>query len=46
MVTAHGWATEIDAIRMAIATRTGWDFKRVMEVAEEVHKLIVQKEIW
>ncbi len=45
-VTAHGYASEIDAIRLAIATRTGWDYKRVVEVAEEIHKLIIEKEIW
>lgn len=45
-ITAHGWAAEIDAIRLAIATRTGWDYNRVIEVAEQVHKLIEQKEIW
>lgn len=45
-LTAHGWAQEIDAIRLAIATRTGWDYKRVIEVAEQVHKLMVEKEIW
>lgn len=45
-ITAHGYAAEIDAIRLAIATRTGWEFNKVCEVAEEVHKLIEQKEIW
>ena len=45
-ITAHGWVNEIDAIRLAIATRTGWDFKKVMEVAEEVHKLVKEGELW
>lgn len=45
-ITAHGYASEIDAIRLAIATRTGWSYERVIEVAEQVHKLIEQKEIW
>lgn len=45
-ITAHGYASEIDAIRLAIATRTGWSYERVTEVAEQVHKLIEQKEIW
>lgn len=45
-ITAHGWAAEIDAIRLAIATRTGWDYQRVIKTAEEIHKLIKQKEIW
>lgn len=45
-ITAHGYASEIDAIRLAIATRTNWSFEKVMTVAEEVHKLIEQKEIW
>lgn len=46
LITAHGFADEIEAIRLAIATRTRWDFKRVIEVAEEVHKLIKEGEIW
>lgn len=45
-ITAHGYSNEIDAIRLAIATRTGWDYQRVIEVAEETMKLIKQKEIW
>lgn len=45
-ITVHGWANEIDQIRLAIATRTGWDYQRVLEAAEEVHKLLKQKEIW
>lgn len=45
-ITAHGLSHEIDAIRLAIATRTGWDYQRVIEVAEEVNKLIKEKEIW
>lgn len=45
-ITAHGWAEEIDAIRLAIATRTGWDYQRVVKTAEEIHKLIQEKEIW
>lgn len=45
-ITAHGTSHEIDAIRLAIATRTGWDYQRVIEVAEEIHKLIEEKEIW
>ena len=45
-ITAHGYAAEIDQIRLAIATRTGWDYQKVTEVAEQVHKLIVEKEIW
>lgn len=45
-ITAHGTAAEIDAIRLAIATRTGWDYNRVIKVAEEIHKLIIEKEIW
>ena len=45
-ITAHGYAAEIDAIRLAIATRTGWSFERVCEVAEQVHQLIEKKEIW
>ena len=45
-ITAHGYAAEIDRIRLAIATRTGWDYDRVCEVAEQVHQLIEQKEIW
>ena len=45
-MTAHGFSHEIDAIRLAIATRTGWDYNRVVEVASEIHKLIEEKEIW
>lgn len=45
-ITAHGYAAEIDQIRLAIATRTGWDYQTVIEKAEEVHKLIKQGEIW
>lgn len=45
-ITAHGYDNEIDRIRLAIATRTGWDYQRVIEVAEEVHRLIKEKEIW
>lgn len=45
-VTAHGYAVEIDALRLAIATRTGWDYQRVIETAEEIKRLIQQKEIW
>lgn len=45
-ITAHGVSHEVDAIRLAIATRTGWDYNRVLEVASEIHKLIEEKEIW
>lgn len=45
-ITAHGYAAEINQIRLAIATRTGWDYQRVIEKAEEIHKLIKQGEIW
>ena len=45
-ITAHGLSREIDAIRLAIATRTGWDYQRVLEAAEEIHKLIKEGEIW
>lgn len=45
-ITAHGYAAEIDRIRLAIATRTGWDYQRVIEVAEQVYKLTKEKEIW
>lgn len=45
-ITAHGWSREIDAIRLAIATRTGWDYQRVVEKAEEIRKLIEEGEIW
>ena len=45
-ITAHGYAAEIDQIRLAIATRTGWDYQTVIEKAEEIHKLLKQGEIW
>lgn len=44
--TANGYAAEIDKLRLAIATRTGWDYQRVIEVAEEVYKLAKEGEIW
>lgn len=45
-ITAHGYAAEIDQIRLAIATRTGWDYQTVIEKAEEIYKLTKQGEIW
>lgn len=45
-ITAHGYAAEIDQIRLAIATRTGWDYQTVIEKAEEIHKLLKEGEIW
>lgn len=45
-ITAHGYAAEIDQIRLAIATRTGWDYQTVIEKAEEIQKLLKQGEIW
>ena len=45
-VTAHGWAQEIDQLIIAIRTRTGWSYERTLAVAEEVHKLIKEREIW
>lgn len=45
-ITSNGLASEIDAIRLAIATRTNWDYQTVVEKAEEIHKLIKEKEIW
>lgn len=44
--TKHGTLPEIEEIRMAIATRTGWDYKRVNEQAEKVINLIKEHEIW
>lgn len=44
--TKHGTLPEIEEIRMAIATRTGWDYKRVNEQAEKVINLIKAQEIW
>ena len=45
-ITPHGTAPEIEAIRLAIKTRTGWDYQRVVEVAEEIRELINKNEIW
>lgn len=45
-ITVHGYAHEIDVIRLAIATRTGWNYQTVIEKAEEIHKLIEEGEIW
>ena len=45
-ITPHGYAAEIDRLRLAIATRTNWSYERVIEVAEEVHKLMKEGEIW
>lgn len=44
--TANGYAAEIDKLRLAIATRTGWDYQRVIEVAEEIYKLTKEGKIW
>lgn len=45
-LTKTGSADEINQIRLAIATRTGWDYQTVLEKAEEIHRLIKDKEIW
>lgn len=45
-LTISGSADEINQIRLAIATRTNWDYQTVLEKAEEIHKLIKDKEIW
>ncbi|WP_226164122.1 hypothetical protein, partial [Hymenobacter terricola] len=45
-LTKSGSADEINQIRLAIATRTGWDYQTVLEKAEEIHRLIKDKEIW
>lgn len=45
-VTAHGQSHEIDRLILAIASRTGWSYDRVIPVAKEVAKLLKQKEIW
>ena len=45
-ITKHGTNDEIDAIRLAIATRTDWDFRKVCRVADQINELIKQKEIW
>ena len=45
-LTKSGTADEINQIRLAIATRTGWDYQTVLEKAEEIHRLIKEKEIW
>lgn len=44
--TPHGIAPEVDQIRLAIATRTGWDYQRVIEKAQEIVKLMKEGEIW
>lgn len=45
-LTVTGSADEINQIRLAIATRTNWDYQTVLEKAEEIHRLIKDKEIW
>ena len=45
-LTKSGTADEINQIRLAIATRTNWDYQTVLEKAEEIHRLIKDKEIW
>ena len=45
-LTKSGSADEINQIRLAIATRTNWDYQTVLEKAEEIHRLIKDKEIW
>lgn len=45
-VTPHGTAYEIDQLRLAIATRTGWDYQCVLEAAKEIQELFKEKEIW
>ena len=45
-LTKSGTDDEINQIRLAIATRTNWDYQTVLEKAEEIHKLIKDKEIW
>lgn len=37
---------DIEAIRLKLAMETDWSYQHVVEVAEEVRKLIIQKEIW
>lgn len=44
--TQNNTAIEIDRLRLAIATRTGWDYERVLQAATEIHNLIKQQEIW
>lgn len=36
--TPHGYYSEIDAIRMAIATRTNLPFEKVMELSKQIQK--------
>ena len=45
-LTKSGTDDEINQIRLAIATRTNWDYQTVLEKAEEIHRLIKDKEIW
>lgn len=45
-ITRHGRSDEIDAIRLAIATRTGWDYRTVNEVADEINRMMKQGEIF
>lgn len=44
--TKHGSLPEIEELRLAIATRTGWDYQRVKEHADDIMNLLKQKEIW
>lgn len=45
-LTPHGGYDALLALKLAIATRTGWPMEVVKEKAEEIAKLIKEKEIW
>lgn len=45
-VTPHGLYVEIDAIRLAIASRTHWPMEKVVTEADRIAELIKQKIIW
>ena len=45
-VTPHGYTVEIEALELAIATRTDWPLHKVKEKAKEMFNLIKDKEIW
>lgn len=44
--TKHGTQPELEELILAIATRTGWNYKRVRDQADKVLNLIKEKEIW
>ena len=45
-ITSDNSNTEIERIRLAIATRHDWDLDTVFKVADQIQQLLEAKEIW